>query len=141
MKRYLVDANVWLAVLYSDHLHHPQATSWMNALPSGSAFFCRITQITVLRLLCNPRVMGRDVVSPEAAWHYYDGLRSNRRVDFAVEPIGIEPTFRKFSSGPFASLNAWPDAYFAAFAVSSGMCVKTADQALRAVPGLDVELL
>ena len=26
----LADANVWLAVVFSDHLHHPQAKTWFE---------------------------------------------------------------------------------------------------------------
>lgn len=141
MKRYLVDANVWIAILYTDHSHHEEAVAWMRDLPPQSAYFCRMTQMTVLRLLCNPRVLGQDAVAQNVAWTYYDRMVQNRRVGFVLEPDGIDRVFRDISSRPFLSSNAWPDAYLAAFAIASGMCVKTADQGFRTYHGLDVEFL
>ena len=38
----LVDANVWLALAFSDHTHHHVAVSWFEGLGEEEATFCRI---------------------------------------------------------------------------------------------------
>ena len=45
----LVDASVWLAVAFSDHLHHAKAKAWFDAQGQDSSAFCRITQMALLR--------------------------------------------------------------------------------------------
>src|SRR4029077_12745795 len=40
----LVDANVWLALAFSDHAHHNVAVSWFGGLGEGGGAFCAITQ-------------------------------------------------------------------------------------------------
>jgi predicted nucleic acid-binding protein len=39
----LVDLNVWLALVYDGHVHHPVAISWFEHGGRESAAFCRIT--------------------------------------------------------------------------------------------------
>jgi hypothetical protein len=43
----LVDANVWLALAFSDHAHHHVAVSWFEGLGEKEAAFCRITQMAL----------------------------------------------------------------------------------------------
>jgi predicted nucleic acid-binding protein len=40
-----VDANVWLAIAFSDHAHHAAATTWFDQQPDEAYAFCRITQM------------------------------------------------------------------------------------------------
>jgi len=35
----LVDANAWLALAFSDHLHHAKAKAWFDGKPEGTAAF------------------------------------------------------------------------------------------------------
>ena len=44
----LADANVRLAVVFSDHLHHLQAKAWFEAQSDASCGFCRVTQMALL---------------------------------------------------------------------------------------------
>jgi predicted nucleic acid-binding protein len=46
-----LDANVWLALLWSRHVHSERARSWFTEVGDQEFHFCRFTQITVLRLL------------------------------------------------------------------------------------------
>ena len=52
----LADANVWLAVVFSDHLHHPQAKTWFEVQGDASCGFCRVTQMALLRHLTNAKI-------------------------------------------------------------------------------------
>ena len=40
----LADANVWLAVAFSDHLHHAKAKAWFEEQNDASCGFCRVTR-------------------------------------------------------------------------------------------------
>jgi hypothetical protein len=61
-KTCLTDANVWLALAAERHQHHAAARDWFLALGEEQAAFCRVTQMSFLRLLTNRTVMGEDVV-------------------------------------------------------------------------------
>ena len=52
-----LDANVWLALIWDRHEQSEVARCWFEQAPDGSFVFCRITQLTVLRLLTTAAVM------------------------------------------------------------------------------------
>jgi hypothetical protein len=135
---FLVDVNVWLALAYDQHEHHALAAGWFTDVDAGEAGFCRLTQLGLLRLLTNARVMGRDVLSQAKAWQLFDRLLGDERVRFLAEPLGLDDEFRKRTQSSHASVNAWPDAYLAAFAVVSGLKVVTLDRAFRRMTGVEI---
>jgi len=53
----LADANLWMALAFSDHAHHGKAKAWCDAQPDGACAFCRVTQMALLRHLTNSRIM------------------------------------------------------------------------------------
>ena len=78
----LADANVWLAVAFSDHLHHAKAKAWFEAQHDASCGFCRVTQMALLRHLTNAKIMGQFVQSQQEAWRNYNKLANDPRVLF-----------------------------------------------------------
>lgn len=90
----LIDANVWLALSFSDHAHHEKATKWFEAQSEGACAFCRITQLALLRHLTNVKIMGAFVQSQQDAWKNLDNLMADPRIVFLAEPAGVEPAFR-----------------------------------------------
>jgi uncharacterized protein len=52
----VLDANVWLALLWSRHVHSEKARAWFEQAGEEQFLFCRFTQITVLRLLTTEMV-------------------------------------------------------------------------------------
>jgi toxin-antitoxin system PIN domain toxin len=52
--RALLDVNVLIALLDSDHLHHRTATSWMQRHKSSGWASCPITQNGCIRILSQP---------------------------------------------------------------------------------------
>src|SRR5712692_9536278 len=97
---FLVDVNLWLAISYDSHIHHERAAEWFETIEAGQAFFCRLTQLSLLRLVTNPKVMGADVASQSSAWEIYDKLAGDLRVGFLPEPDRIEVTLRHLTRGP-----------------------------------------
>ena len=98
----LVDANVWLALAVSDHVHHEKARSWFEKQLDGSCAFCRLTQLALLRHLTNAKIMGKFVQSQQMAWKAFDGFASDPRVILLSEPASIDSEFRPLtqSSSP-----------------------------------------
>jgi toxin-antitoxin system PIN domain toxin len=125
----LPDVNVWLALTFDAHIHHPAAKSWFDGLPSGSiCCFCRLTQQGFLRLATKPSVFGKDAVTLPEAWRLYDLLLSDPRVTFAMEPTLTETHWRNFTQTQSFSPNVWSDAYLAAFALGGGLELVTFDK-------------
>jgi uncharacterized protein len=125
------DVNVWLALAHGVHPHHRAAISWGESLDSESQFyFCRVSQLSLLRLLTNESVMGIDVVTQTEAWRIYDLFYENGRTFFAEEPKGIEELLRARTARKQSSTKEWADAYLVAFAEASGLRFVTFDKAL-----------
>ena len=55
-----LDANVWLVLLCSRHVHSEQAREWFERSADEQFFFCRFTQITALWLITTKEILGRD---------------------------------------------------------------------------------
>ena len=129
-KMFLPDVNVWLALGFDGHLHHPAAKSWFDGLSSERCLFCRLTQQGFLRLATNPSVFGRDAVTLAAAWDLFDQLMQDPRVAFSQEPVGVESHWRSFTQTLSFSPQVWNDAYLSAFALSQQLEVVTFDKAV-----------
>src|SRR3989440_468178 len=127
---HLPDINVWLALTFDSHVHHPSAKTWFDGLPTGTVcFFCRLTQQGFLRLATNPSVFGKHAVTLPDAWHKYDLLMSDPRVAFAEEAADLETHWRTFTQQQSFSPQVWNDAYLAAFARAGNLEPVTFDKA------------
>jgi toxin-antitoxin system PIN domain toxin len=127
------DINVWLALSYGGHVHHPVARKWFEQLDGDAHLcFCRFTQIGLLRLLTTEALMGADVLSQAEAWHIYDNWVGDDRISLLDEPPLIEASFRALFQQKRPSPKDWADAYLAAFAAISDLRLVTFDQAFRA---------
>src|SRR5215471_20287164 len=127
-----LDANVWLALLWSRHVHSETARLWFENASQEEFFFCRFTQITVLRLLTTEKIMGRDTKTMTEAWALWDRVWADTRVSFLPEPANIEKDFRSYSRLSSPSPQVWADAYLLAFASVAGLKLVTFDRALKA---------
>ena len=127
------DVNVWTALTYERHVHHRVATMWFESLGSSTrVFFCRVTQLGLLRLLTTEAVMGEEEVMSQAeAWEAYDRWLQDDRVTFLAEPPGIEEAFRAWSRSARPAPKDWADSYLAAFASTANLTLVTFDRALR----------
>lgn len=128
---HLPDVNVWLALTFDSHVHHPAAKTWFDGLPSSAVcFFCRLTQLGFLRLATNRSVFGKHAVTLPEAWQKYDTFMSDPRVAFAEEPADLENHWRSFTQRRTFSPQVWNDAYLAAFALAGTLELVTFDKAL-----------
>jgi uncharacterized protein len=135
-----LDANVWLALLWSRHVHSEKARGWFERSSEEKFFFCRITRITVLRLLTTPMVMGADAKTTFEAWALWDKLRADDRMALLAEPEAIEAEFRPLSALRISSPKVWADAYLLDFAAVAGLTLVAFDRGLRSLSA-DVHVL
>lgn len=135
-----LDANVWLALLWGRHVHAETAKSWFEQAAEEQFFFCRLTQLTVLRLLTTDKIMGKDAKTMSQAWNLWDQVWADSRMEFLPEPDTLEKEFRSRSRLPSRSPKVWADAYLLAFASVAGLKLVTFDRALKS-RGADVLVL
>jgi hypothetical protein len=125
--------NVWLALVHEIHPHHRVATEWSKSLSSDAvAYFCRFTQLGLLRLLTNESAMREDVLTRQQAWEAFDVLVADPRNRMIDEPAGIDPAFRQQTGSQRAATKQWADGYLAAFAETAGIQLVSFDGALAA---------
>ena len=127
-KTYLPDVNVWLAFAAEAHVHHQAAARWFDGLSAGEAAFCRITQMGLLRLLTNRRVMLDAVLTQQQAWRVYLALHRDERTIFLPEPDGLEERWRNTTKRTSPSQGLWTDCYLQAFAECAGLRIVTFDR-------------
>jgi uncharacterized protein len=138
---YLPDVNVWLALAIAEHVHHSAARRWFEAAGNDMIAFCRVTEMGLLRLLTNSRVLSADALTPARAWKVRDDFYKNNRIVFAAEPLGMETSWRAATDRRSSGVNFWTDAYLAAFASAAGYAVVTFDKGFRAYPKAEAILL
>jgi len=129
-----------LALLWSRHLHSEKARAWFAQASEEQFFFCRFTQITVLRLLTTDQVMGKDTRSMSEAWSLWDKVWADTRIAFLQEPDELEREFRSRSRLSSRSPKVWADAYLLAFTAVAGLKFVTFDHALQS-RGVEVLVL
>ena len=135
--RNLLDVNVWLTLLDDGHVHHSTVLRWWEALDEQEAAFCRITQMSLLRLLTHAKVMGERVLTQVEAWKLYRKTCEDDRVVFLREPDDLEALWESNTRESRFSPNVWTDAYLAAFAKGHGIRLATLDEGFKHFTGLD----
>lgn len=137
----LLDVGVWLAAVWGRHAHHRVTADWFDG-QENDLLFCRVTQMSLLRLLSNPAILGEDVVNRSAAWRVYDHLWADERVRWADEPTELDAVWRAISARDDKSHKLWTDDYLAAFAQTYGATLATLDGKLaERYPSVRVETL
>ena len=138
---YLPDVNVWVALTIGEHIHHASAAAWLNNCGEDVILFCRVTQMGLLRLLTNSRVMAGGALTPLAAWRIVDSYLADGRFGMSAEPAKLEEDWRALSKRPSGGPNFWTDAYLAAFVAGAGHTLVTFDKDFRRYKGARVQIL
>lgn len=124
----LLDVGVWLAAVWGRHARHADARSWFDEQERALAF-CRVTQMSLLRLVSNPSIMREDVMTRSQSWNLVDRLLADDRVVQLDEPQSLELTWRALSNRDDTSHKLWTDDFLAAFAQAAGISIVTLDNA------------
>ena len=97
---------------------------------------CRLTQLSLLRLLTTKSVMGPEVLDKAEAWNVCDTILQAKAAVLMDEPYGLEKHFRTVSARHGVAPKTWMDSYLAAFASRLRIPLVTMDRALAATtPG------
>lgn len=142
--RHLCDSNVFVALTLGQHAGHDVSRAWLHSLVKGDTLvFCRMTQMSFVRLLTQQVAPGYRPVSNAAAVEHARRWRALPFVELAREPEGVETTWLRLADAGQASPKRWMDAYLAAFAIRSGLRCVTFDKGFQEfVPhGLDLHCL
>jgi uncharacterized protein len=139
---HLPDINVWLALTFDSHVHHPAAKTWFDNLPAdATCAFCRLTQLGFLRLATNQTVFGKHALTLPVAWQKFDLWMGDPRIGYAEEPLDLEAHWRAFTQSQSFSPQVWNDAYLAAFALAGNLNLVTFDKAFARFPKVQCTIL
>lgn len=138
MRRALLDVNVLIALLDSDHVDHERARHWLDQDIGAGWASCAITQNGVIRILSQPRYPG--AVSPATAIDLLGGACATRHHEFwpcEVSVLDRDAVDRSRVHGP----RQVTDAYLLALAVRRGGRFVTFDRSVvvSAVPAATAE--
>jgi uncharacterized protein len=139
----LVDVNVLVPVLLPQHPAYGAAHAWLMGRPAEApACWAVPTQLGVLRLLSQPRVMGDAALTPERALQTWDNLvRAAGLQAITSTPPAHTQHLRKLVAGRAISANLWTDAWLAAMALSLDSEMVSFDRGFRSFEGLHLTLL
>jgi toxin-antitoxin system PIN domain toxin len=128
----LPDLNVWLALSWVNHRHSGAAWNWFSRQGSGNFFFCRFTQLGLLRLLTTTAIMSNEVLTIGAAWKVYDRWLEDSRIGIRQEPLELNSAFRSatLSVSRLSSPKAVGDCYLLAVSQVTGATLVTFDRGL-----------
>jgi uncharacterized protein len=115
----LLDANVLIALLVDDHVHHQAAENWFVGM-AGNFATCPITQGSLMRLLI------REGQPAAAARAILNGTAADPRHEFWADDI----SYTDVPSQGIVGHRQVTDAYLAQLARARGTRLATFDQAL-----------
>ena len=131
----LPDINVWLALAVHEHPHHALARTYWEAaaaqapvMPGPQLWFCRTTMLGLVRLLCQPKVVGEGALNLPAAWNLYQRFRAMSQIGLLADPAGCEAQVAALLASTQPHARLWTDTYLAAVARSSGLRLVTFDR-------------
>ena len=113
-------------------MHSDAAWEWFSGQEDNRFFFCRFTQLGLLRLLATSAVMGKDVRTIGEAWKVYDRWREDSRVGIRPEPFELDSALRAAtrSVSRLASPKALGDCYLLAVSQVTDATLVTFDRGL-----------
>lgn len=139
----LPDINVWLALAVQEHPHHQAALRYWaevqveigrqgaDAYGGGAGpclWFCRVTMLGLVRLLCQPKAVGPGALDTPAAWALYTRYRALPHIGLLREPEGCDDALRTLVGAGSLPPRLWTDAYLAALSLSAGLRLVTFDR-------------
>ncbi len=143
----LFDSNVWIAAVFPTHpSHEPSRQCLQQATPAIPAVFCRLTQLSFLRLSSTPTLLkcyGAEGLTNRDVLVALEALLALPQVCEREEPPGGSALWRRLASRDTASPKVWMDAYLAAFAIAGGLRLVSLDHDFEKfeAQGLDLVLL
>ena len=116
----LPDLNVWLALTWPAHSHHRHAVQYWEQQAADQVLFCTVTALGLVRLVCQPKLMGKAVRTTAEASALLDALCQQPGVALAhPEHDGWEVFHQLLRQGELP-VRLCTDAHLAALAMANG---------------------
>lgn len=116
----LPDLNVWLALASPQHCHHNEAVRYWEHQAAQQVVFCSVTALGLVRLVCQPKVMGSAALSATEASELLEAFCHQPGVELAVTEQGGWDVFHRLLRTGSLPTRLCTDAYLAALAISNG---------------------
>jgi uncharacterized protein len=132
----LPDLNVWLALASADHSHHQQAVHYWEQQAAERVLFCTVTALGLVRLVCQPKLMGAAVMNATEASELLQAFCRQPGVSMAApEHDGFE-VFHQLLRSRDLPVRLCTDAYLAALAMANGWRLVSFDRDFERFEGL-----
>jgi toxin-antitoxin system PIN domain toxin len=136
----LPDLNVWLALTWHEHIHHQHAVQYWEQQAAEQVLFCTVTALGLVRLVCQPKLMGTAVRNAAEASALLEALCQQPGVQLAKPEHNGWEVFHQLLRGGLrgAELPArlCTDAHLAALAIANGWRLVSFDRDFERFEGL-----
>jgi toxin-antitoxin system PIN domain toxin len=137
----LPDLNVWLALAWPEHSHHQHAVRYWEQQAAAQVLFCTVTALGLVRLVCQPKLMGTTVKNAAEASALLEALCQQPGVQLAApEHVGWE-VFHQLPRSAELPARLCTDAHLAALAITNGWRLVSFDRDFERFEGLERLLL
>ena len=133
----LPDLNVWLALAYPDHSHHRQALHYWEQQAAEQVLFCTVTALGLVRLVCQPKLMGAAVKTAGEASALLEAFCMQPGVSMAIPEQGGWDVFHQLLRSAEVPARLCTDAYLAAVAIANGWRLVSFDRDFERFEGLE----
>lgn len=116
----LPDLNVWLALTWPQHSHHQRALHYWEHQAAGQVLFCTVTALGLVRLMCQPKLMGTAVRTLAEASTLLNGLCQQPGVSLAEPDHDGWEVFHHLLLARDLPARLCTDAHLAALAMANG---------------------
>ena len=132
----LPDLNVWLALVWPDHSHHLAALQFWEHEASEQVLFSTVTALGLVRLVCQPKLMGAAVKTPQEASALLEALCQQPGVSLAAADYGGWEMFHHLLRQGNLPARLCTDAHLAALAIANGWRLVSFDRDFERFEGL-----
>ena len=133
----LPDLNVWLALACPDHSHHRQALHYWEQQAAEQVLFCTVTALGLVRLVCQPKLMGAAVKTAGEASALLEAFCQQPGVSIAMPEQGGWDVFHQQLRSGEVPARLCTDAYLAAVAMANGWRLVSFDRDFERFEGLE----
>ena len=132
----LPDLNVWLALTWPDHSHHQHAVHYWEQQAADHVLFCTATALGLVRLVCQPKLMGTAVRNAAEAADLLNALCQQPGVQLAEPDHDGWEVFHQLLRGGEIPSRLCTDAHLAALAIANGWRLVSFDRDFERIAGL-----
>ena len=132
----LPDLNVWLALVCPAHNHHQHAVHYWEHQAAERVLFCTVTALGLVRLVCQPKLMGTAVKNAAEASALLEALGQQPGVKLAEPEHDGWEVFHQLLRCPELPTRLCTDAHLAALAIANGWRLVSFDRDFERFEGL-----